>query len=304
MAPSTTAATPPSKQKKTRPHAKQKKTLSKSEKAWFVQFQELQNCPDWTDLSQVTLRWMDRQRKAHARKKLNEERFQLLNSVEGFYWSANDECWERKFRELQKLIAQTGSCCVPFRKSTATDTNKVFLPHMAWATEQRSQYVLFQKGMHSRTSQWRIDKLNSVGFNWTSTDASENEKLEEQALFADFQWLFRFLPQDKHREILRKITSTEEEVKRTGKVKMILIDGRFLCRKEDGVYYLEYGADEGQPVPPFAIVYGDIKGNSTCRRMTYDSSGTIHLHDDDPLEDGNDSSTVSGKSTSQNDEVM
>ncbi len=57
--------------------------------------------------------WVERQRSAYAKGKLNSDRVRRLEAVKGWQWSPKADQWERGFSELLTFVAQRGHALVP-----------------------------------------------------------------------------------------------------------------------------------------------------------------------------------------------
>lgn len=88
---------------------------------------------------------------------LTVEKIELLNSI-GFVWSAKPlNQWRSKFEELIEFKRKHGHTNVPCRQGSLG----------VWVKNQRSQYRLLVTNKHSELNQWRVNALNSVGFEWS-----------------------------------------------------------------------------------------------------------------------------------------
>ncbi|KAL3768985.1 hypothetical protein ACHAW5_005553 [Stephanodiscus triporus] len=85
---------------------------------------------------------------------MNEKRIQLLEA-EDFIWDAHDHVWESRFQELCTFVALNGHGVIQWQN-----------PLASWASQQRWNYLMRQNGQHTKLTEDRIEKLNSVGFVW------------------------------------------------------------------------------------------------------------------------------------------
>jgi hypothetical protein len=97
-----------------------------------------------------------------------KERIEALDAL-GFTWSrwghqrskSRKDAWDKKFDELVEYKLQNGDCNI----SQYDESNKQL---GKWAKNQRYEYRRYHnKGLgQSRISRDRIDKLESIGFQW------------------------------------------------------------------------------------------------------------------------------------------
>jgi hypothetical protein len=151
---------------------------------WDLRFNELArfkkqhghcNVPA-NDSSYRTLRrWVESQREHWRSGALREDRKARLERV-GFQWKVKNPSWDRRFEELLTYKQQYGHCDVPVR-----GPRNRLLGH--WASNQRCFRC---KGM---LSQERIDRLDHIGFPWTSPRSSGGgPKRGEIPCYAAKQW--------------------------------------------------------------------------------------------------------------------
>ena len=133
---------------------------NKRDEKWNARFKELLdyisehgdcNVP----LSQDKLgKWVYTQRTSYAAGSLSRDRNDRLDSI-GFKWDLVNKYlivpWETRFNELVRYKAKHGDCNVP------TESGKLG----TWVSKQRQQYK------NDKLSQDRIDRLNSISFDWT-----------------------------------------------------------------------------------------------------------------------------------------
>lgn len=129
-----------------------------------------------------------------GKRMITQERIDKLNSI-GFEWKyetlcsftkAEDEAWNQKFELLQNFQRDNGHTRVPFgfiEKKAALG---------CWVAKQRACYNNFMEeksaGKNTMTQE-RIDKLNSIGFEWScekvapfsANDKTQGEKVAPSA---------------------------------------------------------------------------------------------------------------------------
>jgi len=89
------------------------------------------------------------------KKKLNVERINQLNNLDGWVWNANDAKWEANFFLLLNFSNEQGHCNLPY-EWTIHDR---FIKLRSWVTKQRTG--------KSKLSEIRIKKLESIkGWTW------------------------------------------------------------------------------------------------------------------------------------------
>jgi len=127
---------------------------------------------------------------------MTDERIQKLESI-GFQWSlyvSNDDLWESMFEQLKSYKIKHGHCNVPQRAGKLG----------RWVDNQRTQYRLLQDGKQASITDERIQKLKSIGFQW-STRRFQNKSAMQPALFAgvaaDMEPILTSSPDDVHHEV-------------------------------------------------------------------------------------------------------
>ena len=118
-----------------------------------------------TSVSTMQLgRWVHYQRVEYwllqneGKGKINQARINKLESI-GFDWDPMATQWNGMLRRLIEYKGEHGDCHVTkgYRKD----------PELAnWVRNQRLEYVNTQKGSRKRLTQERIEKLESIGFEW------------------------------------------------------------------------------------------------------------------------------------------
>lgn len=109
-------------------------------------------------------RWVKRQRYQYKLKvegkpsTMTDERIVALEQV-GFVWDSHGAAWLERWQELVYFQQQYGHANVP--------SNHPQNPQLAtWVKCQRRQYKLFWDGKPSNMNLERIQRLESVGFEW------------------------------------------------------------------------------------------------------------------------------------------
>lgn len=109
-------------------------------------------------------RWVKRQRYQYKLKAegkpstMTDERIVALEQV-GFVWDSHGAAWLERWQELVQFQQQYGHANVP--------SNHPHNPQLAtWVKCQRRQYKLFWDGKPSNMNLERIQRLESVGFEW------------------------------------------------------------------------------------------------------------------------------------------
>lgn len=110
-------------------------------------------------------RWVEDQRKNYRSFKegksspMTDDRIRLLQAI-GFLWTtANyNEVWDTRFQELNEFKAKRGHC-------NARPYDDGQLGH--WVHNQRRLYRLLKRGDTNSLTDDRIQKLESIGFQWT-----------------------------------------------------------------------------------------------------------------------------------------
>jgi hypothetical protein len=110
-------------------------------------------------------RWVAKQRRAYSlylrgdTSPITLPRIQALASL-GFEWYRGATCsWEARLSELANYRKVHGHCNVPKNYNENSQLGR-------WVTRQRSQYRLHQEGKTSSMTLFRIDALESLGFEW------------------------------------------------------------------------------------------------------------------------------------------
>lgn len=114
--------------------------------------------------------WLSKQRKLFKDNQLAQERIDKLNSI-GFVWDIKRDFWQEVFEKLVAFKEKFGHLKIP-KKS-------IFRPLAQWIIRQRM--IL----KNNNLSQERIDKLNSIGFDWSPIESAWNEGFKELITFKE-----------------------------------------------------------------------------------------------------------------------
>jgi hypothetical protein len=158
--------------------------------SWEVRLSELAeyralhgncNVPKGYSENSKLANWVNAQRKTY---KLNREgktspmtlyRIQQLKSL-GFEWGSQGAAWAKHLSELTDYHKIHGHCNVPPNNSENSRLAD-------WVKNQRTDYRLNQEGKTSRMTLYRIQELESLGFEWVSRSAAWKDRLSELADF-------------------------------------------------------------------------------------------------------------------------
>jgi hypothetical protein len=118
------------------------------------------NVPSYREKSKLA-KWVRKQRSSYSQRlsSMTLYRIQALESL-GFEWDKFGADWEDRLSELADYRKIHGHCNIP--------ENYCGNPQLGrWAANQRSQYSLYVKGKRSHMTTLRIQKLETLGFEWT-----------------------------------------------------------------------------------------------------------------------------------------
>jgi hypothetical protein len=148
-------------------------TGQKRETKWSLRFQDLLefkathghcSVPNIYPSNSQLAQWVKRQRyqyklkMAGTRSTLTDERQRILEEI-SFVWHSHTAAWMERWSELYEFRQQHGHSNVP--------SNFEFNRHLSiWVKCQRRQYKLYRAGEPSNMTIDRIQKLNSLEFNW------------------------------------------------------------------------------------------------------------------------------------------
>lgn len=243
--------------------------IGKKDKTWVLQYEALaefkrthghchvqRNTPDKFHPNHKLALWVNRQRKAHDKKLLPQNRKEMLDALD-FYWNPNDYTWDEHYRVIVALKNEHGHVNIPFSTNDVNDSNRIYQPHMEWAKQQRVQHIMREKNMHNMMSDWRLQKLESIGFQWKPTGENNAEILKSLEKLADsknFKWIMRKIPpfDALPHKVWNAIKSAKAEAERTGKGTPAQVqskyDTHFIARESDGTLVLadEYDIQENR----------------------------------------------------------
>jgi hypothetical protein len=125
--------------------------------------------------------WVAKQRtqyKPHEEGKKSHMTLFRLQKMEslGFEWNSRSAAGEDRLSELADYRKNHGHCNVPSCYSEYTKLGY-------WVAYQRTQYKLHLKGKTSIMTTYRIQELESLGFEWNSYDAAWKKRLSELAAY-------------------------------------------------------------------------------------------------------------------------
>lgn len=161
---------------------------------WDVRYQELTTFKDVNNHCDVPSNfpgglgiWVLNQR--FNVRDMPQERITVLDAL-GFIWNHNrkdrkDDAWNLQFEALMDYKRENGHCNVPTTRAGATKLSK-------WVGKQREEYRKWETKKQSQLSQYRIDKLNEAGFQWSLTN-NKTVSWEER-----FEALKRFKEENGH----------------------------------------------------------------------------------------------------------
>ncbi|GFH61995.1 hypothetical protein CTEN210_18471 [Chaetoceros tenuissimus] len=88
---------------------------------------------------------------------MTEERIEKLESI-GFEWALRSK-WNDRFEKLKEFKTQQGHCNVPREHEPIKSLGN-------WVHQQRTEYKLMLEGAKSQMTEERVEKLESLGFEW------------------------------------------------------------------------------------------------------------------------------------------
>jgi hypothetical protein len=153
---------------------------------WSEKFEELLafraergHCcvPHTFDENPSLARWVKRQRYQYKLKieskpsTMTDERIVALEQV-GFVWDSHGAAWMERWNELHEFQQEHGHANVP--------SNYAKSPQLAtWVKCQRRQYKLFNNGKATNMTLERLQRLESVGFEWELRAGSSTKNNED-----------------------------------------------------------------------------------------------------------------------------
>jgi uncharacterized protein YerC len=132
-------------------------------------YSENSKLAQWVKQQRTNYR-LHRQAKASC---LTLSRIQELESL-GFEWDCSGPAWEDRLSELADYRKIHGHCNVPYKYSE--NTKLAF-----WVSKQRRKYGWHLKGKPSSMNAFRIQELESLGFEWDCSGAAWEGRLNELA---------------------------------------------------------------------------------------------------------------------------
>ena len=186
------------------------------EAAWeenFAELVEFKATHGHTDVprswkSQQLFQWVSKQRREYRKLKegkkafITEERIERLNQI-GFVWSAREAAWEEKFAELVEFKATHDHTDVP----SSWEDQELFW----WVSVQRREYKKFKGGKPTQITEERIERLESIGFEWRSKNTYQwMVRLGELRDFYDENGVVP-IPQAKHPNLYQWARNQKKE---------------------------------------------------------------------------------------------
>ncbi|QNR65490.1 Helicase associated domain protein [Paenibacillus peoriae] len=126
---------------------------------WNAMFERYKN-GERGEKGTIMNNWISWQRKSYIKGLLLEHRTIKLNAI-GFVWNEHEYNWNETFKQLNQFKEREGHLNVPARCVLDNGVNLG-----AWVASQRTSYKA------NKLPQERIDKLNSVGFQWEVVSAN------------------------------------------------------------------------------------------------------------------------------------
>ena len=140
---------------------------SDNDNVWDQRFQELVAYKNrfgdcrvpvgWSENPTLAV-WCSHQRQAYKKGRLSPERITRLEEL-GFVWDTFESAWEKMFGMLIDYKKRFGNCNVPQGWSEDPKLGR-------WVSTQRKLYK------NGKLSPERIQRLKSVGFEWTRQKTS------------------------------------------------------------------------------------------------------------------------------------
>uniref|UniRef100_A0A7S4MDK8 Helicase-associated domain-containing protein n=1 Tax=Odontella aurita TaxID=265563 RepID=A0A7S4MDK8_9STRA len=232
-------------------------------------------------------RWVVRQR--HERRNMREKKPTQLTegrvaSLEGlgFEWETLDKAWERRLAELASYREQHGHCDVPY----VYDENRQ-LGH--WVRNQRTQFSLRRAGKRHRLTEYRLNKLENLGFSWCATSSNDgpggdgdDSSGEENGGAGKQKGAGEDCSSedDEGEGAFGEMLSVDDEVRKPfassakKKIRDMETGEQADLSVDDGSMKLSYDGNIDNGIPgPSPRKYGvGLKGNSASERLSVDSS--------------------------------
>ncbi|GFH61990.1 hypothetical protein CTEN210_18466 [Chaetoceros tenuissimus] len=135
------------------------------------------NVPQGYEANKALGKWVSAQRQSYILKSkglqswLTEERVEKLNNI-GFVWAPKKDTWHKRLEQLKEFKAKHGHCNVP----QGYKSNKSLA---IWLEHQRFQHKLMSKGAHSNMTEYRVEKLESIGILWNPNVDIWNDRYKQ-----------------------------------------------------------------------------------------------------------------------------
>lgn len=135
---------------------------------WNKQFEQYKKCISEKKTFPTSLkRWVDNQRSLYRKKKLPQDRYEKLQSVD-FLFTPLEEEWDKHFVQYQRYIRENGgNANIPLK--TVYEGERLGI----WVGDQRKMY---KKG---KLSQKRYQKLLNIGFSVDPLEDEWNRRYEQ-----------------------------------------------------------------------------------------------------------------------------
>eukprot|EP00527_Entomoneis_sp_CCMP2396_P002689 CAMPEP_0198142290 /NCGR_PEP_ID=MMETSP1443-20131203/5117_1 /TAXON_ID=186043 /ORGANISM="Entomoneis sp., Strain CCMP2396" /LENGTH=363 /DNA_ID=CAMNT_0043805261 /DNA_START=317 /DNA_END=1405 /DNA_ORIENTATION=- len=127
--------------------------------------------------------WMMTQRKQYKRFKemkstgMNQDRIDKLESL-GFDWDPFGSLWTKRYQELEKYKNEKGDCLVSQKFKENSELGK-------WVSRQRHQYNRMKENKSTGMTQSRIDRLESLGFDWDPQGSLWTKRYQQLEKYKD-----------------------------------------------------------------------------------------------------------------------
>jgi hypothetical protein len=224
---------------------------------------------DWNDFSRhkQLAQWASRQRKAKKNGTLRKDREKLLEDI-AFILNNNDVAWEQNYSKLVEIKEAAGHMDIPTKKDEITEENKEYKKMMAWAGEQKVQYLLRKLGYHNTLTDRRVQKLENIGFVW-SRNEEDNARIHEKAKTKNLTYVLRKVTHllvwnNTHMlwyMFSQLMKDAEKRWKETAEGQIPMSDDSFTGVEEDGTYVLIPKWDAEKMLDPKLriVCYGSTK---------------------------------------------
>jgi hypothetical protein len=126
---------------------------------------------DWPENPQLA-KWVSRQRLVYSRRKISQERIAQLEKI-AFEWTVGSETWDFRFTELCAFKEKFGHTRVKAKYSENPALGN-------WVASQRYDR------RRNELDQARIERLDSIGFEWDGRIIDSSERVVSRAL--ERQW--------------------------------------------------------------------------------------------------------------------